>query len=394
MKNNKISSKKGGASSHLRPCKVAFSDKHNERLYPTPSNKNIRPIFTVNNSSWKAPDCPNLVKLDRQIRKDYLLHNGRHLPNRGASKASPLKESVTLLPDGGKNTDIIQQRIIDRVEKEFGIRCIRRYIHRDEYCEETGTFNWHGHEVWDMYDHEKHKMVVLSRNDCRKWQDIVADETGMPRGNPSYETRRKWLSANEYKLRCQQAKIDEQEKIIAKNEEKIEKTEDEFDAQLNLKESLDKHIHKLESEKEELKKEKERLEEKNKELINTYKTFEAATSIGMKWNRSIVAQLQDVFDRTSNEPMKVVGFFIETQKMNLISPTGQPIEHEVDKYVVKYKNSQGEIHSVVANKDDFYKASNHSLQRGISQLFANLNSQQMSILKAVKQQRKKTGIHR
>lgn len=391
---NKNLSKKGGASSHLRPCKVAFCDKHNERLDANPSNKNIRPQFSVNNSTWKAPDCPNLVTLDRQIRKDYLANNGRHLPNRGASKASPLKESVTLMPGGGKDTDIIQQRIIARVEKEFGIRCIRRYNHRDEYCEETGTFNWHGHEVWDMYDHERHRMIVLSRNDCRKWQDIVAEETGMPRGTPAYETRRKWLSANEYKLRCQQAKIDEQEKIIAKNEEKIENTEDEFDAQLNLKESLDKHIRKLESEKAELKKEKERLEEKNKELIKTYKTFEAAFSIGKKLNRSIVAQLQDVFDRTSDEPMEVVGFFIETQMMNLISPTGQPIEHEVDKYVVKYKNSQGEIHSVVANKDDFYKASNHSLQRGISQLFANLNSHQMSVLKAVKQQRNKTGIHR
>lgn len=298
------------------------------------------------------------------------------------------------MPGGGKDTDIIQQRIIARVENEFGIRCIRRYNHRDEYCDETGTFNWHGHEVWDMYDHERHRMIVLSRNDCRKWQDIVAEETGMPRGTPAYETRRKWLSANEYKLRCQQAKIDEQEKIIAKNEEKIEKTEDEFDVQLNLKESLNKHIHKLESEKEELEKENVLLDGKNKELRKTYRMVSAAFSIGKKLNRSIVAQLQDVFDRTSDEPMEVVGFFIETQMMNLISPTGQPIEHEVDKYVVKYKNSQGEIHSVVANKDDFYKASNHSLQRGISQLFANLNSQQMSILKAVKQQRKKTGIHR
>lgn len=390
----KIFSKKGGASSHLRPCKVSFSDKHNERLDEHPTNRNIRPEYSANNSTWKASDCPNLVKLDRQIRNDFFIFNKRHLPGRGKSKASPLKESVTLMPNGDKGTDEVLIRIIDRIEKEFGIRCIRWYNHRDEFCEETNTFNWHSHEVWDMYDHENHRMIMLSRNDCRKWQDIVAEETGMPRGNPAYETHRKGLSANEYKLRCQQAKIDEQEKIIAKNEEKIENTEDEFDAQLNLKESLDKHIRKLESEKAELKKEKERLEEKNKELIKTYKTFEAAFSIGKKLNRSIVAQLQDVFDRTSDEPMEVVGFFIETQMMNLISPTGQSIEHEVDKYVVKYKNSQGEIHSVVANKDDFYKASNHSLQRGISQLFANLNSHQMSVLKAVKQQRKKTGIHR
>ena len=54
----KIDSKKGGASSHLRPCKVAYCDKHNERLDANPSNRNIRPEFTVNNSTWKAADVP------------------------------------------------------------------------------------------------------------------------------------------------------------------------------------------------------------------------------------------------------------------------------------------------------------------------------------------------
>ena len=230
MTKAKMNSKKGGASTHLRPCKVAYCDKHNERKDKNPSNSNIRPEFSENNSVWKAPDVPNLVTLDRQIRKDYYDAHGRHMPDRGPSKASPLKESVTLMPNGGKETDGIQRRIVERIEKEFGIRCIRMYNHRDEYCEETGEYNWHGHEVWDMYDHENHRMLALSRADCRKWQDIVAEETGMPRGNPAYETRRKWLSANEYKIKKQNESIDEKEaKIetlqnrIRENEEKLAK---------------------------------------------------------------------------------------------------------------------------------------------------------------------------
>lgn len=202
-----MNSKKGGASSHLRPCKVAYCDKHNERLDKNPSNSNIRPEFSENNSIWKAPDVPNLVTLDRQIRKDYYVANGRRMPERGPSKASPLKESVTLMPNGSKETDEIQRRIVMRIEMEFGIRCIRMFNHRDEYCEETGESNWHGHEVWDMYDHENHRMLALSRADCRRWQDIVAEETGMPRGNPAYETRRKWLTANEYKIKQQNEAI-------------------------------------------------------------------------------------------------------------------------------------------------------------------------------------------
>ena len=193
MTKAKLNSKKGGASSHLRPCKTAYCDKHNERKDKNPTNSNIRPEFSDNNSLWKDPDVPNLVTLDRQIRKDYFEAHKRNLPERGPSKASPLKESVTLMPNGSKETDEIQQRIVNRIENEFHIRCVRMYNHRDEYCDETGEFNWHGHEVWDMYDHENHRMVALTRADLRKWQDIVAEETGMPRGNPAYETRRKWL---------------------------------------------------------------------------------------------------------------------------------------------------------------------------------------------------------
>ncbi len=223
-----MNSKKGGASSHLRPCKTAYCDKHNERKDKNPSNSNIRPEFSKNNSVWKADDVPNLVTLDRQIRKDYYEAHGRHMPDRGPSKASPLKESVTLMPDGSKKTDEIQRMIVERIEKEFGIRCVRMYNHRDEYCEETGEYNWHGHEVWDMYDHKKHRMVTLSRADCRKWQDIVAEETGMPRGNPAYETRRKWLSANEYKIKKQNESIDEKKAEIETLQNQIREKEEEL----------------------------------------------------------------------------------------------------------------------------------------------------------------------
>ena len=223
-----MNSKKGGASSHLRPCKCSYCDKHNERKDNNPSNSNIRPEFSQNNSIWKDPEVPNLVTLDRQIRKDYYEAHGRHLPERGPSKASPLKESVTLMPNGNKETDQTQQRIVNRIEKEFGIRCIRMYNHRDEYCEETGEYNWHGHEVWDMYDHKNHRMVALTRADCRKWQDIVAEETGMPRGNPAYETRRKWLSANEYKIKKQNESIDEKKAEIETLQNQIGEKEEEL----------------------------------------------------------------------------------------------------------------------------------------------------------------------
>lgn len=233
MANAKLNSKKGGASSHLRPCKTAYCDKHNERKDKNPTNSNIRPEFSENNSVWKDPDVPNLVTLDRQIRKDYCEAHGRNMPERGPSKASPLKESVTLMPHGGKETDEIQRRIVNRIENEFPVHCIRMYNHRDEYCDETGQFNWHGHEVWDMYDHENHRMVALTRADLRKWQDIVAEETGMPRGNPAYETRRKWLTANEYKITKQNESIMKKEAELKEMNAKVEQKTAEVEALKN-----------------------------------------------------------------------------------------------------------------------------------------------------------------
>ena len=79
-----------------------------------------------------------------------------------------------------------------------------------------------------MYDHKKHRMVTLSRADCRKWQDIVAEETGMPRGNPAYETRRKWLSANEYKIKKQNESIDEKKAEVETLQNKIRENEEKL----------------------------------------------------------------------------------------------------------------------------------------------------------------------
>lgn len=228
-----MNSKKGGASSHLRPCKTAYCDKHNERKDKNPSNSNIRPEFSVNNTIWKDSEVPNLVTLDKQIRKDYFQAHGRHMPERGPSKSSPLKESVTLYPNGSKETDEIQRRISNRIENEFHIRCIRMYNHRDEFCDETGEFNWHGHEVWDMYDYENHRMVTLTRADLRKWQDIVAEETGMPRGNPAYETRRKWLTANEYKITKQNESIAKKEAELKEMNAKVEQKTAEVESLKN-----------------------------------------------------------------------------------------------------------------------------------------------------------------
>lgn len=193
---------KGGASSHLRPCQLSYSDMHNERLTERPSNENINPELSKYNTIIRDENVPNLVHLDRVIRKDYLMFNGRNLPSSGKTKASPLKESVMLLPSGDKSCDEMAKCFAKKIEQKFHIRCVRIYVHRDEYYNKNGTYNYHVHFVWDTYDHNIHKMIHFQKKDMRVWQDIAAEVTGMPRGRSAMETGKEGLTAIEYK--CQQ----------------------------------------------------------------------------------------------------------------------------------------------------------------------------------------------
>lgn len=364
MQTSKIQSMKGGASSHLRPCKVAYCDKHNTREDETPSNKNIRPEFSQKNTSWADPNVQNLVTLDRQIRKDYFKNHGRNLPARGPSKASPIKESVTLMPNGSRQTDEIEKRIVTRIERAFGIRCLRWLNHRDEYCEETGTFNWHCHEVWDMYDYSRHRIVQLSRQDLRKWQDIVAEETGMPRGIPSYETGRKWLAANDYKLEMQLEEIEKMEREIKEKEEELERIGMDVEQEFMLKDSLERHNLALAIEK-------EALEKKKEDLLTQSGREEDKIRLARRIAKPILERIQSICEQYSSAPLQVKNFHIVENRKECLSPTGEKIQVVKTSYEIIVTDIQNNQRSIVVNDDDYYQSSD-KLKEKISYFFKTL----------------------
>lgn len=369
----RIDSKKGGASSHLRPCKVAYCDKHNERLDANPSNRNIRPEFTVNNSTWKAADVPNLVTQEQRIRKDYYKAHGRHMPDRGPSKASPLKESVTIMPNGMKSTDEIHERLTARLEKEFKIRCIRRFNHRDEFCDETGEFNWHGHEVWDMYDYENHRMVAFTRDDCRRWQDIVAEETGMPRGNPAYETHRKWLNATEFKARKQEEKIKQQE-------ENLLIVTGDLETSLSAKEALDKYNDDLCDQNAVLRK-------KAAELDQLCKKLSGVVDYALSVENVVKESLQRLLGEKSRLPCSVIDFQIEKELQETIDPLGKKVFDTRFRFVVDLM-VDNKKERIVVDQDDYYK-SDDPVKKSISKLFFFVDKSIKEVLWSRKKSEKK-----
>lgn len=363
-----IKSVKGGASIHTRPCKVTYCDKHNLRFDENPSNKNIRPEFSARNSSWIDPSAPNLVALDKQIRKDYFMCRGRHLPSRGPSKASPIKESVTRMPNGEITTDEIHKRITNRIEKEFGIRCIRRYNHRDEFCEETGTFNFHGHEVWDFYDYEQHRIVQLDRAQMRLWQDIVAEETGMPRGNRAYETHRKWISANEYKLRKQLETIEEKNQEIKAKEEEWDNVGMQVEQEFMIKEGLEKYNSSLAAENKSLQRQNLKLQAQNADKQDKI-------LLGEKVELVIKTGLQKIFDHYLPS-VRVEDFRILSEIKE-----AQNGEYEELKYMIHFTDASGNRKVLIVDKNDYFDKGKSALARKISYFFICLPQPQMGILK-------------
>ena len=195
---------KGGACFHLEPCNTKKSDNHNERTWPI-TNLNIRLSLTNNNYVWKAPEVQNLSEYENRIYEDYqkadrvMMKNGiechyhKKLPSKGKTKVHPLKEGILVLPSNKNETTKIVWSFVKRIEERTGWKCIRIYIHRDEYFHDPDTkedrYNHHAHLVFDTYDWENHALLHRDKDDCKVFQDIASEETGMPRGNPSKETR-------------------------------------------------------------------------------------------------------------------------------------------------------------------------------------------------------------
>lgn len=245
---NKIKQTTSGACANFKACNLSRSDAHNLRIGRN-TNPNIDSSLTHLNISWLAPAISDLRSYEKQIRADYASYprkkkiNGkdviyfRPLPKKGRTKASPIMELILLLPqDNPKKEDIVKQ-FIQRIETEYGLRCIRYFIHLDEYFKDPDLhsirFNYHAHIVWDTYNWKAHRIIHLHKPELRKIQDIATSITGMPRGTDARLTKKHHLDPPAYKVKMERERAErlerennERERILKEREADIEKVYD------------------------------------------------------------------------------------------------------------------------------------------------------------------------
>lgn len=242
---NKIKQTTSGACANFKACNLLRSDAHNRRTGRI-TNPNIDLSLTHLNISWVAPEISDLRAYDRQIRADYVSfprqrrQNGkeiiyhRPLPKKGRTKASPIMEMILLLPEANPKKEDLVKQFIQRIERVYGLRCIRYFIHRDEYFKDPDLneirFNYHAHIVWDTYDWQAHRIIHLHKPELRKIQDIATSTTGMPRGTDARLTKKHHLDPPAFKVKMERDRAErlerennERDRILKEGEADVEK---------------------------------------------------------------------------------------------------------------------------------------------------------------------------
>lgn len=183
---------------HIDGVKIT-SESHNQRLRDFDY---VRKDLTPNNEQWIKETISDAKK---RIHKTYKEKVGQKMQE----KAKPIREGVVLIQEHHTIKDL--HKLANRIEKEFGIKTIQMYTHKDEghWKEIEGSKekewkpNLHAHMVFDWTD-ENGKSYRLKSYHLSKFQDIVAEELGMKRGK---ESSLKHLNAIQYKVKVTEEEL-------------------------------------------------------------------------------------------------------------------------------------------------------------------------------------------
>jgi hypothetical protein len=239
------------SSINIQPVK-ANSERHNKREQKL---SYVREDLSHRNESYQVDSIANRVKF---VKENCIKLTKRTMQ----AKATPIREGVLIIEENTTIQDI--RRLAEVLEKEFGIKTIQAYTHKDEGHydnEKKWKPNYHAHMVFDWTDHQTGKSIKLNKQDMVKVQSVVADTLGLERGQSSDV---KHLNAIAFKIEAEAKRLKEVHGLdiseLKKETAKIKQERDIHKFDLNyIKSKKEKELQGL----------KEIGEEKNK-LTNDY----------------------------------------------------------------------------------------------------------------------------
>ena len=219
-----MTSKKGACSSNTQPAK-ANCLAHNRREGHTPSY--VNPHLThLNRTVFEdaaVSGRKSIVPLAKRAEKDYTAKTGQKCQK----SFTPFRESCLVVRAG--TTDAQLMAFKEKAERLLGWRCLGIWMHLDEghaksrYIEGEDGFatNSHAHVLWDCIDHATGKAVRPTRSAFSRMQDLLAESTGMERGNKAKDTGRTRRTASEQRIHSLEQRITQLEQEAAAREQRI-----------------------------------------------------------------------------------------------------------------------------------------------------------------------------
>ena len=219
-----MTSKKGACSSNTQPAK-ANCLAHNRREGHTPSY--VNPHLTYLNRTVfedaAVSGRKSIVPLVKRAEKDYTAKTRQKCQK----SFTPFRESCLVVRAG--TTDAQLMAFKEKAERLLGWRCLGIWMHLDEghaksrYIEGEDGFatNSHAHVLWDCIDHATGKAVRPTRSAFSRMQDLLAESTGMERGNKAKDTGRTRRSASEQRIHSLEQRITQLEQEAAAREQRI-----------------------------------------------------------------------------------------------------------------------------------------------------------------------------
>ena len=232
--------KKGACSALVEAAKYNCL-QHNRREGHVPSY--VNPNLTSTNRTVYEDDViktrKSIVPLVKRAELEYTHRTGRKYQK----SFTPFREDVLKLKPGITDGQLMDFKA--KAEALTGWKVVGIWLHQDEgykrskYIEgdEDYAINYHAHVLYDCVDHATGMAIRSQRKYFSIRQDLLADTTGMERGNKAAQTGIRHRQSARQRAMSQKQRIAELERIAKEKERQHQEELDAKDRVITQKES-------------------------------------------------------------------------------------------------------------------------------------------------------------
>lgn len=351
-------SKKGACSSNTQTAKANClahnrRDENTERV-PSYVNQNRSHLNRTIFEDDMIRGRKSIVPLVHDAEKLYTEKTGQKCQKSFA----PFREACLHLKEGITDGQLMDFKA--KVERETKWKVIGIWLHEDEghqkskYIEGQEGFavNHHAHVLFSCQDQNTGKAIRADRTKLSHMQDLLAEATGMERGNKASETGRRHRTAMEQRIYSQ--------------EQRVEELYERAKICRNWAEEADTTLKQIQRQNEEEEEERKRIKARQEEDLKAYNTKKAAKEAILSASEGVKGffrqSSKDKEIKTLREQINNLQQLQINSKAQSIQAIGQ-VQQEAQKAVnAKEREYSAALAEARRQRDEAYQQSKSSSQ--------------------------------